>query len=307
MKNIYNSVAELVGKTPMVRLSKLAKKHKVKAHLLAKCEFLNPLGSVKDRVALKMIEKAEENKQINNDTVFVEATSGNTGIGLAGICAAKGYKLVITMPENMTKERIMLMEHFGAEVILTPAEDGMKGAIAKADMLAQKNPNVILLCQFENEANPDAHRFGTSIEILEDTGGDVDVLVSAVGTSGTLTGIASTLKTNNPDLYVVAVEPAASPVLNGGQPGPQKIPGIGANFVPPFYDKSLVSEVVDVSNEEALEMSNEVGALEGLSAGISAGAALAAAVKIGQRPEFKGKNIVVIIPDGVDKYLSMMI
>ncbi len=307
MKNIYNSVAELVGKTPMVRLSKLAKKHKVKAHLLAKCEFLNPLGSVKDRVALKMIEKAEENKQINNDTVFVEATSGNTGIGLAGICAAKGYKLVITMPENMTKERIMLMEHFGAEVILTPAEDGMKGAIAKADILAQKNPNVILLRQFENEANPDAHRFGTSIEILEDTGGDVDVLVSAVGTSGTLTGIASTLKTNNPDLYVVAVEPAASPVLNGGQPGPHKIPGIGANFVPPFYDKSLVSEVVDVSNEEALEMSNEVGALEGLSAGISAGAALAAAVKIGQRPEFKGKNIVVIIPDGVDKYLSMMI
>lgn len=306
MKKIYNSVAELVGKTPMVRLSRLAKKHKVKAHLLAKCEFLNPLGSVKDRVALKMIEKAEENKQVNNDTVFVEATSGNTGIGLAGICAAKGYKLVITMPENMTKERIMLMEHFGAEVILTPAEDGMKGAIAKADMLAQKNPNVILLRQFENEANPDAHRFGTSIEILEDTGGDVDVLVSAVGTSGTLTGIASTLKTNNPDLYVVAVEPAASPVLNGGQPGPHKIPGIGANFVPPFYDKSLVSEVVDISNEEALEMSNEVGALEGLSAGISAGAALAAAVKIGQRPEFKGKNIVVIIPDGVDKYLSMM-
>ncbi len=306
MKKIYNSVAELVGKTPMVRLSRLAKKHKVKAHLLAKCEFLNPLGSVKDRVALKMIEKAEENKQVNNDTVFVEATSGNTGIGLAGICAAKGYKLVITMPENMTKERIMLMEHFGAEVILTPAEDGMKGAIAKADMLAQKNPNVILLRQFENEANPDAHRFGTSIEILEDTGGDVDILVSAVGTSGTLTGIASTLKTNNPDLYVVAVEPAASPVLNGGQPGPHKIPGIGANFVPPFYDKSLVSEVVDISNEEALEMSNEVGALEGLSAGISAGAALAAAVKIGQRPEFKGKNIVVIIPDGVDKYLSMM-
>lgn len=306
MKKIYNSVAELVGKTPMVRLSRLAKKHKVKAHLLAKCEFLNPLGSVKDRVALKMIEKAEENKQVNNDTVFVEATSGNTGIGLAGICAAKGYKLVITMPENMTKERIMLMEHFGAEVILTPAEDGMKGAIAKADMLAQKNPNVILLRQFENEANPDAHRFGTSIEILEDTGGDVDILVSAVGTSGTLTGIASTLKTNNPDLYVVAVEPAASPVLNGGQPGPHKIPGIGANFVPPFYDKSLVSEVVDISNEEALEMSNEVSALEGLSAGISAGAALAAAVKIGQRPEFKGKNIVVIIPDGVDKYLSMM-
>lgn len=245
-----------------------------------------------------MIEKAEENKQVNNDTVFVEATSGNTGIGLASICAAKGYKLVITMPENMTKERIMLMEHFGAEVILTPAEDGMKGAIAKADMLAQKNPNVILLRQFENEANPDAHRFGTSIEILEDTGGDVDILVSAVGTSGTLTGIASTLKTNNPDLYVVAVEPAASPVLNGGQPGPHKIPGIGANFVPPFYDKSLVSEVVDISNEEALEMSNEVGALEGLSAGISAGAALAAAVKSASGPSLREKTLWLSFPTG---------
>lgn len=305
MKKIYNSITELVGKTPLVKLSRLAKKCKVKAQILAKCEFFNPLFSVKDRVALNMLEKAAQKYKITDETVFVEATSGNTGIGLAGICAAKGYKLVITMPENMTKERIMLMRHFGAEVILTPAEDGMRGAIAKADLLAEKNPNVILLRQFANEANPDAHRFGTSIEIIEDTGGEIDVFVSAVGTSGTLTGVASTLKTYNPDLYVVAVEPSASPVLNGGQPGPHKIPGIGAGFVPEFYDKSLVNEVIDITNEEAMAMSNHVGILEGLSVGLSAGAALCAAVKIGQRPEFKGKNIVVIIPDSVDKYLSM--
>lgn len=305
MKKIYNSITELVGKTPLVKLSRLAKKCKVKAQILAKCEFFNPLFSVKDRVALNMLEKAAQKYKITDETVFVEATSGNTGIGLAGICAAKGYKLVITMPENMTKERIMLMRHFGAEVILTPAEDGMRGAIAKADLLAEKTPNVILLRQFANEANPDAHRFGTSIEIIEDTGGEIDVFVSAVGTSGTLTGVASTLKTYNPDLYVVAVEPSASPVLNGGQPGPHKIPGIGAGFVPEFYDKSLVNEVIDITNEEAMAMSNHVGILEGLSVGLSAGAALCAAVKIGQRPEFKGKNIVVIIPDSVDKYLSM--
>lgn len=305
MKKIYNSVTELVGKTPLVKLSRLAKKCKVKAHILAKCEFFNPLFSVKDRVALNMLEKAAQKYKITDETVFVEATSGNTGIGLAGLCAAKGYKLVITMPENMTKERILLMKHFGAEVILTPAEDGMKGAIAKADLLAEKNPNVILLRQFVNEANPDAHRFGTSIEIIEDTGGEVDVFVSAVGTSGTLSGVASTLKTYNPDLYVVAVEPAASPVLNGGQAGPHKIPGIGAGFVPEFYDKSLVNEVMDITDDEAMAMSNQAGALEGLSVGLSAGAALCAAVKIGQRPEFARKNIVVIIPDSVDKYLSM--
>lgn len=307
MKKIYNSVAELVGKTPIVKLSRLASKHKVKAHLLAKCEFFNPLFSVKDRIALNMLEKAAKKYTITENTVFVEATSGNTGIGLAGMCAAKGYKLVITMPENMTQERILLMRHFGAEVILTSAEDGMKGAIAKANLLAEKNPNVILLNQFTNEANPDAHRFGTSIEILEDTGGEVDVFVSAVGTSGTLSGIASTLRTYNPDLYVVAVEPAASPVLNGGEPGPHRIPGIGAGFVPEFYDKSLVNEVMDITNEEAMNMSKEVGALEGLSVGLSAGAALSAAVKIGQRPEMRGKNIVVIIPDSIERYLSMFL
>lgn len=306
MKKIYNSVAELVGKTPMIKLGRLAKKHKVKAHILAKCEFFNPAFSVKDRVALRMLEEAAKKNTITKETVFVEATSGNTGIGLTAMCAAKGYKLVIAMPENMTKERIMLMRHFGAEVILTPAEDGMKGAIAKAEILAEKNPNVILLKQFENEANPDAHRFGTSIEIIEDTNGEVDAFVSAVGTSGTLTGVASTLKTYNPDLFVAAVEPAASPVLNGGQAGAHRIPGIGAGFVPKFYDKNLVDEVFDIADEEALAMSREVGATEGLSVGISAGAALAAALKLGKREEMAGKNIVVILPDSVERYLSML-
>ncbi len=305
MTKIYNSVVELVGKTPMLKLSKLAKAHKVKANLLAKCEFYNPAFSIKDRVALKMIENAEKSGKISDETVFVEATSGNTGIGLAAICAAKGYKLVITMPENMSKERILLMRHFGAEVILTPAEDGMSGAIAKADMLAEKNPNVLLLSQFTNEANPDAHRFSTSIEIFEDTGGAVDVLVATVGTSGTLTGIASTLRSYNPDLYVVAVEPKSSPVLNGGEAGPHKIPGIGAGFVPKFYDKKLVNEVIDVTDEDALSAAKEVAKIEGLPVGISAGAALSAAIEIAKREEFKGKNIVIILPDAVERYLSL--
>lgn len=305
MQKIYPSVSSLVGHTPLVQLSRLAKHFKVKANLLAKCEFYNPIFSIKDRVALRMIEEAEKSGKVNADTVFVEATSGNTGIALAAICAAKGYHLVITMPENTSKERILLMRHFGAEVILTPQEDGMQGAIAKADLLAEKNSNVILLGQFTNQANPDAHRFGTSIEILEDTGGDVDVLISAVGTSGTLTGIASTLKTSNPDLYVVAVEPSGSAVLNGGKPGPHKLIGIGAGFVPLFYDKKLVDEVVDVDDEEAIEMVKEAARLEGLPAGISSGAALVAAVKVGKRPEMKGKNIVVILASAIERYLSL--
>lgn len=304
MKKIYNSITELVGHTPLVQLNRLAQKYKFKAHIIGKCEFYNPLFSIKDRIGLKMLEAAEKSGLINENTVFVEATSGNTGIALSAMCAAKGYKLVITMPENMSEERIKLMRHFGAEVILTPAEDGMKGALAKANLLITKSPDAIMLRQFENQANPDAHRFGTSIEILEDTGGDIDVLVSAVGTAGTLTGIASILRTSNPDLYVVAVEPASSPVLNGGQPGPHKIPGIGAGFVPPFYDASLINEVVDVTNEEALDMVKEAASLEGLPIGISAGAALSAAVKIARRPEMKNKNIVVILPDAIERYLS---
>ena len=296
---------EMVGHTPLLRLHKLEKNYRLKARLLAKCEFYNPLFSVKDRIALSMLDKAEKSGKINANTVFVEATSGNTGIALAALCAAKGYKLVIVMPENMSQERIKLMRHFGAEVILTPAEDGMKGSIAKADILAEKSPDVILLRQFENEANPEAHRLGTSMEIMEDTGGNVDVIVSAVGTSGTLTGIASTLKTCNPDLYVVAVEPASSPVLSGGEAGAHKIPGIGAGFVPPFYDKSLVDEVIDIKDDEAIALLKDAAKEEGLPIGISAGAALAAAVKIGQRPEFAKKVIVVILPDGTERYLSL--
>lgn len=305
MKKIYNSISEMVGHTPLLNLKKLARKFHVKANILAKCEFYNPLFSVKDRIAVSMLEKAEKSGKINPETVFVEATSGNTGIALAAMCAAKGYKLVIIMPENMTKERITLMRHFGAEVILTPAEDGMKGSIAKADLLAEKNPQVILLRQFENEANPDAHRLGTSMEIMEDTGGEVDCLISAVGTSGTLTGIASALKTCNPDLYVVAVEPAESPVLNGGQAGAHRIPGIGAGFVPKFYDPQLVDEVIDIKSDEAIEMVKIVARTEGLPAGLSSGAALAAAVKIGQRPEMSGKNMVVILASAVERYLSL--
>lgn len=307
MKKIYNSITEMVGKTPILKLSRLAKKYKVKANLLGKCEFYNPLFSVKDRVALSMLEKAAKTRPITDDTVFIEATSGNTGIALAAMCAAKGYNLVIVMPENMSEERIRLMRHFGAEVILTPAEDGMKGSIAKAEILASKGEDVIMLKQFENQANPDAHRFGTSVEIIEDTAGEVDVLVSAVGTSGTLSGIAATLRTCNPDLYVVAVEPAASPLLNGGEAGSHKIMGIGANFVPPFYDASLVDEVVDITDEEAIAMAKSVAALEGLPVGISAGAALAGAVKVGQRPEMKGKNMVIILPDSTERYMSMNI
>ena len=305
MRKVYNSVPEMVGKTPIVKLSRLAKKFKVKANILAKCEFYNPVFSVKDRVALNLIEKAEASGAVDPATVFVEATSGNTGIGLAAVCAAKGYKLVIIMPENMSQERIKLIRHFGAEVILTPAEDGMTGSIKKSELLAEKNGNVILLKQFENEANPDAHKFGTSIEILEDTGGDVDCLVSAVGTAGTISGIASALRTYNPELYVVAVEPAASPVLNGGNPGPHKILGIGAGFVPKFYDKSLVDEVVDIADDEAIEMAKTAAKTEGLPVGISSGAALAAAVKVGQRPEMKGKNIVVILASAIERYLSL--
>lgn len=305
MKKIYNSVTEMVGHTPLLNLKKLAQKYHVKANLLAKCEFYNPLFSVKDRIAVNMLEKAEKSGKINSETVFVEATSGNTGIALAAMCAAKDYKLVIVMPENMSQERIKLMKHFGAEVILTPAEDGMKGSIAKADLLAEKNPQVILLRQFENEANPDAHRLGTSMEIMEDTGGEVDCLVSAVGTSGTLTGIASALKTCNPDLYVVAVEPAESAVLNGGQPGAHRIPGIGAGFVPKFYDAELVNEVIDIKSDEAIEMAKIVARTEGLPVGLSSGAVLAAAIKLGQRSEMSGKNIVIILASAVERYLSL--
>jgi cysteine synthase A len=304
MSGIYRSVTELVGHTPLIELSRLAAHHKVKASILGKAECFNPASSVKDRIALKMIESVPSEK-ITSETVFVEATSGNTGIGLAAVCAAKGYKLVIIMPENMSKERIKMMRHFGTEVILTPAEDGMAGAVHKAQMLADKNENVILLKQFENEANPNAHTLGTAMELMEDTDGNIDALVCGVGTSGTLTGIARALKSCNPDLYTVAVEPRESMVLEGEPAGAHKIPGIGANFVPPFYDPKLVSEVMAVPSPEAFNTARETAQTEGLAVGISAGAALWAAIELGKRPEMKGKNIVVILPDAIERYLSL--
>ena len=306
MKKIFDSMTELVGDTPLLHLHKWAEKHQLKANILAKCEFYNPLFSIKDRAALKMIEQAEKQGKITKDTVFLEATSGNTGIALAAICAAKGYKLVIMMPENMSKERILLMRYFGAEVVLTPKEDGMRGSLAKAELLKEKNSNVIMFDQFCNEANLDAHRFGTSMEILEATKGEVDVLVATVGTAGTLCGTAATLKTSNPDLYVVAVEPQKSAVLNGGEAGMHDIPGIGAGFVPPLYDKTLVDEVVDIADDEAWKTAADIALCEGLPIGISAGAAIAAATKLAQRKEFEGKNIVVILPDAINNYLSRL-
>ncbi len=304
MGKIYASVSELVGHTPLVELSRLAAKYKVKAHILGKCECYNPAFSVKDRVALNMLEKIPA-ERLTPETVLVEATSGNTGIGLAAMCAAKGYKLVVIMPENMSSERIKLMRHFGAEVILTPAEEGMSGAVKKAEILAEKNPQVIVLKQFENEANPQAHTFGTAMELMEDTGGEIDAIVCGVGTSGTLTGLATALKSCNPDLYVVAVEPAESPVLNGGAAGLHGIGGIGANFVPPFYRPEMVNEVMDISSEEAFKTAAACARLEGLAIGVSAGAALRAALELGKRPEMHQKNIVVILPDAIERYLSL--
>lgn len=303
MERIYNSVTELVGHTPLLRLGRLATHLRLNAEILAKCEMYNPLFSIKDRVALAMVE-AEEKKGISQDTVFVEATSGNTGIGLAAVCAARGYKLIIVMPENMSQERIALMRHFGAEVILTPKEDGMDGAIHKAQLLKERNPNVVIFNQFQNEANPNAHRMGTAMEILEDTGGNFDAVVAGVGTSGTLTGIASVLKTYNQDLYAVAVEPDNSAVLSGEEKGVHKLQGIGAGFVPPLYDKALVNEIIRVGDDKAIEMAKTVARLEGLSIGISAGAAVAAAVELAKRNEFANKRLIVILPDGVDRYLS---
>lgn len=303
MQKIYNSITELVGHTPLLRLGNLATKLRLNAEILAKCEMYNPLFSIKDRIALAMLER-QERDGINDETIFVEATSGNTGIALAAFCAAKGYKLIIVMPENMSEERIRLMRHLGAEVILTQAEDGMNGAIHKAEMLKERNSNVVILSQFDNEANPNAHRMGTAMEILEDTGGDFEALVAGVGTSGTLTGIASVLRTYNQDLYVAAVEPESSAVLSGEAKGTHKIQGIGAGFIPPFYDKSLVNEVVRIGDEKAIEMAKTVAKTEGLPIGISGGAAVAAAAELARRDEFVNKRLVVILPDSVERYLS---
>lgn len=300
---IYDSIEDMVGHTPLLRLNKLKKLFDLQADILAKCEFYNPIFSIKDRIALNMINKAPFSK-INKDTIFIEATSGNTGAALAAFCAARGYKLIIVMPENMTAEKIALIRQFGAEVMLTPAVDGMAGAIKKVEILKERSDNIIEFKQFENPANVEAHKLTTAAEILEDTDGNVDAVVCGVGTSGTLTGIASTLRTVNPDLYVVAVEPTESPVLAGGKKGSHQIGGIGAGFVPPLYDASLVNEVFHVSSKETLEMTKTVARTEGLPVGVSAAAAIFAAVNLAKRPEMAQKNIVVTLPDSVERYLS---
>ena len=303
MKKIYDSIEDMVGHTPLLRLNKLKKLFGFNANILAKCEFYNPIFSVKDRVALNMINKAPFSK-INKDTLFIEATSGNTGAALAAFCAARGYKLIIVMPENMTEEKIALIRQFGAEVMLTPAAEGMSGAIKKVEILKARSDNIIEFKQFENPANVEAHKLTTGAEILEDTDGAVDAIVCGVGTSGTLTGVASTLRTVNPDLYVMAVEPAESPVLSGGKAGPHQIGGIGAGFIPPLYNAELVNEVFPVASKAALEMTKTVAHNEGLPIGVSAAAATCGAVNLAQRPEMSGKNIVVVLPDSVERYLS---
>jgi cysteine synthase len=301
---IYDSIVDTIGATPLVRLRRLAADAGVEANILGKCEFFNPLSSVKDRIGLAMIEAAEKAGRITKDTVLVEPTSGNTGIALAFACAAKGYRLILTMPESMSVERRKMLLLLGAELELTPAARGMHGAIARAEEIVKTFPDALMLQQFDNPANPEIHRRTTAEEIWQDTGGAVDVVVSGVGTGGTLTGVGSVLKTKKPGLKMVAVEPEDSSVLSGGPPGPHRIQGIGAGFIPSILDTGLIDEIVRIGNDTAVRTSRTVARLEGVAVGISAGAALAAALEVGAGPEMEGKTIVVILPDTADRYLS---
>ena len=301
---VYETIIDTIGATPLVRMARLAEAHGVKADLLGKCEFFNPLASVKDRIGAAMIEAAERAGKLKKTTVLIEPTSGNTGIALAFVCAARGYRLILTMPESMSLERRKMLKLLGAELELTPAALGMKGAIAKAEELQRSLPDALILQQFQNKANPEIHRRTTAEVIWKDTGGKVDAIISGVGTGGTLTGVGSVLKTRKPGLKMFAVEPEDSAVLSGGPPGPHKIQGIGAGFVPDVLDKSLIDEVVRIGNETAFKIAREIARLEGLPVGISAGAALAAGIEVGSRPEMAGKTIVVILPDFAERYLS---
>lgn len=302
---VYGSITETIGDTPLVRLSRLATHAGVSANLLAKLEFFNPIGSVKDRIGVNMIDALEAAGRIDpSKTVLVEPTSGNTGIALAFVAAARGYRLMLVMPESMSMERRKMLALLGAELVLTPAGQGMKGAIAKAHEIVTQTPGAIIPQQFENPANPDIHRRTTAEEIWNDTNGAVDVLVSGVGTGGTITGVGQVLKARKPAVRIVAVEPEDSPVLSGGSPGPHKIQGIGAGFVPPVLDKSVIDEVITVGNQTAFDTARLLARLEGIPVGISSGAAVAAAIEIGGRPEMSGKNIVIIIPSFAERYLS---
>ncbi len=301
---IYDTILDTIGDTPLIRLRKFKAEAGCAAELLGKCEFFNPLSSVKDRIGLSMVLTAEREGRIRPGATLVEPTSGNTGIALAFVCASRGYRLILTMPESMSVERRKMLALLGAEIVLTPAARGMPGAVARAEQLVAEIPGAIMLQQFSNPANPEIHRRTTAEEIWRDTGGEVDVFVSGVGTGGTLTGCGSVLKSRRPGLKVVAVEPEDSPVLSGGVPGPHKIQGIGAGFVPSVLDVGLIDEVIKIGNETAFATARRVARLEGLPVGISSGAALAAAVEVGRRPEMAGRTIVVILPSFAERYLS---
>jgi cysteine synthase len=304
MAKIAKKLTDLIGNTPLLELSNYEENNKLEAKLIAKLEYYNPLGSVKDRVAYAMIEEGIKQGKINQDTVIIEPTSGNTGIGLAFVAASKGLRLILTMPDTMSIERRRIVAALGAEVVLTPGAEGMKGAIAKANELVKEYGNAIIPQQFENKANPEAHRKTTAEEIWKDTDGNVDIFVAGVGTGGTVTGNGEVLKQRNPNVKIVAVEPASSPVLSGGKPGPHKIQGIGAGFIPGVMNLDVVDEIFKVENEDAFNASRAVAKQEGLLVGISSGAAIHAATEIAKRPENKGKNIVVLLPDTGERYLS---
>ncbi len=301
---IYKSAAELIGKTPLMELTNFEKANNLEAKIIAKLEYFNPAGSVKDRIAKGMIDDAEAKGLLNKDSVIIEPTSGNTGIGLASVAAARGYRIIIVMPETMSIERRKLMKAYGAELVLTEGAKGMKGAIEKADELAKEIPNSFIPGQFVNPANPEVHRQTTGPEIWEDAEGKVDIFVAGVGTGGTITGVGSYLKSQNPNVKVVAVEPLTSPVLSQGKSGAHKIQGIGAGFVPKVLDTKVYDEIITVDNEDAFETGREIGRNEGILVGISSGAAVWAARELAKRPENKGKNIVVLLPDTGDRYLS---
>lgn len=304
MARIFTSADQLIGSTPLLELTHIEEKLNLNAKILAKLEYLNPAGSVKDRIAKAMIDEAEKSGRLTKDSVIIEPTSGNTGIGLASVAAARGYRIIIVMPETMSVERRQLMKAYGAELVLTEGAKGMKGAIAKAEALAKEIPNSFLPSQFTNAANPQIHRETTGPEIYNDTDGQVDIFVAGVGTGGTITGVGEYLKSQNPNIRIVAVEPAASPVLSAGTAGPHKIQGIGAGFIPEVLNTAIYDEVLPVTDTEAFATGKLIGASEGILVGISSGAAVSAAIALAKRPENAGKTIVVLLPDTGDRYLS---
>ena len=304
MANIYQSVTELIGRTPLLAAKAFAKEYNLPANIVVKLEYFNPAGSVKDRIAIAMIEQAERDGKIAPGATLIEPTSGNTGIGIAAIAAARGYHAILTMPETMSVERRNLLKAYGAEIVLTDGSQGMKGAIARAEQLQKEIPNSFIPSQFENPANPAVHERTTGPEIWTDTDGNIDAFVAGVGTGGTVSGVGRYLKSKKPSIHVVAVEPVDSPVLSGGKPGPHKIQGIGAGFIPATLDTKVYDEVIQVKNEDASAYGREFARREGALVGISSGAALAAAVELARRPDFAAKTIVVLLPDGGDRYLS---